>query len=484
VEIAPASRAAALNTGTPGVEIQEAGMAPVEWTGQEPALQFASPFLGRSTFSMLSMARHLMVTGETGSGKTRSFIVPPVKALLGYGCPRPGPGETLSMAALIFNVKGDFAQHTRQSLKEHGREQDLICLTPGSAQKVGRVFFFEGESTLPITDKLSRIGELAPPAWSVRNDRNSSWRELASNLLTGAALAEESARKARGISLLAQAAAHIGAPAGEESDSFFLLLERVLKRAAQEHKVLVNLHKFFIQHGPANGVPASACSFLSSYVATADLLEQFNYTLMSLDLFLSFVNHPDVRAMVDFDLFSVPDPASHLSMYRIVEEGRVLLFSPGNIASESVTLLGKVLKAVFFRAVFKRQKNRERGVLYVADEAHRFISVDEASFLDRCRAFRAICILATQSVASLRFALHATPGGQEAIDCILNNVGNKAFLRSSDPHTGDLVRKLIPYPPGGDRHIVDVRPLTSLPPGSAYFLLSDGSWGRCQHSLA
>lgn len=104
----------------------------------------------------------------------------------------------------------------------------------------------------------------------------------------------------------------------------------------------------------------------------------------------------------------------------------------------------------------------------------------EQSFLDRARAYRAVCVLATQSIASLRYALAQSAGaGPEASEAALANCGSKLFFRSTDTATQERLEKLLPAPPVQDRpHIAKVRTAATLRVGESYALMSDGGWQR------
>ena len=155
-------------------------------------------------------------------------------------------------------------------------------------------------------------------------------------------------------------------------------------------------------------------------------------------------------------------------------------------------LVAKALKALFFEAVLddRARRGRDHGrplVAYVADEFHRFITVDsthgEQSFLDTCRSFGAFCVLACQSVSSMRYALHDLEPNSEkvkaAISILLSNTGTKLFFRTTDIETGDWVASLASTGPDLT-NVVRVRPLSTLRPGECYGVLVDGRFRRAQ----
>jgi type IV secretory pathway TraG/TraD family ATPase VirD4 len=120
--------------------------------------------------------------------------------------------------------------------------------------------------------------------------------------------------------------------------------------------------------------------------------------------------------------------------------------------------LGRLIKTKFFQATRRRgEENLLRPVAYVCDEFHRFITGDpdsgEQSFLDCCRAYRGICVLATQSVASIRKAVSDSGDRlleMNVFDCIsiiLSNTGTKLFFRNTDRDTQERLKALIPCHP-------------------------------------
>ena len=170
--------------------------------------------------------------------------------------------------------------------------------------------------------------------------------------------------------------------------------------------------------------------------------------------------------------------------------GRLMVFQPP--LTGGGTLVAKALKASFFEAVLN-DPDRAAGapdipfVGYVADECHRFITSDrvhgEASFLDTCRSFGAFCVLACQSVSSIEHALSHGGGGEardsSAVSVLWNNTGSKLFFRSTDPDTAQRVADLSPCRPGLP-DVTRVRPLSTLAPGECYAALADGRFERRQ----
>jgi hypothetical protein len=189
-------------------------------------------------------------------------------------------------------------------------------------------------------------------------------------------------------------------------------------------------------------------------------------------------------AKISINPFEGPDEM--LLTREVIENGQIVVYEPG-IATSITTCVGKVLKASFFKALLVEERLNNpnaRQFFYFCDEFHRFITHDEQSgeqsFLDRCRAYKVCCALATQSLSSLRYAF---PGekSNEAVNILVTNTGTKLFFRSTDPGTTGTLMDLIPEPSGKDRpHVVRVRPPSTMQPGECYYVQVNGRVGRGQ----
>ena len=169
----------------------------------------------------------------------------------------------------------------------------------------------------------------------------------------------------------------------------------------------------------------------------------------------------------------------------------IYVFQPALNSAED-SLVAKAMKALFFEAVLNSERRREADhgmplVAYIADEFHRFVTSDlvhgEQSYLDTCRSFGAFCVLACQSVASLRHALTETNGSshstEPAIDIMLANSGNKLFFRSTDRDVSECIERLCPDSSDG-LSVASGRPPSTLKPGECYAVLADGRFERRQ----
>ncbi|KFB76377.1 MULTISPECIES: hypothetical protein [Candidatus Accumulibacter] len=220
-------------------------------------------------------------------------------------------------------------------------------------------------------------------------------------------------------------------------------------------------------------------------IGSADAKTMFWHADIAMSLIKPLID-PDVARRLHLD--PVRACGATVSMADCVEAGRVVVFQPQLLATDADNAFSRTLKQLFFRATLSR-RNRTRGVAYIVDEAHRYLTSDEAEWVDICRAHRGIVCLASQSLASIRLAmakrevdLHSEEIGA-AIQVLATNLASKYVFRVSDQGTRELLRNLIPSSPGGGVNLVDARPPTTLRVGECFALLADGSFTRARIRL-
>lgn len=187
------------------------------------------------------------------------------------------------------------------------------------------------------------------------------------------------------------------------------------------------------------------------------------------------------------------DEVIQLDFDSVVSEKKkrsVFLFQPDIKNDEA--LVARALKAAWFEAVLYCKERERNGAsmpmaAYIADEFHRFITIDrehgEQSFLDTCRSFGAFCVLACQSVSSMKHALaefsRDSYKNDEGISILLNNTACKLLFRTTDKELTTTLGHLSPSLPGIGS-VTSIRPLSTLQPGECYASMPDGRFERCQ----
>lgn len=481
---------------------------PKEWNGKEAKFKVNEwSSFGLSEMSGEDMSRHFMILGETGSGKTKSAINPLMNSILNYRSKRP--------SMLIIDPKNELFQRVKKFenvIKFDSQNEDM------------KLNFYEGIDIENVTaDELkTRILSIFPTAFSANTDAfwinqahaciksffdldlynfkkggSKNVRLFWSNF--GDYLQECKRMQIDVVSQLESSDSNPQAIRKEREaediinellDDF--RLEYVSKNYFQKFYKLINRRasiELFLKFASTDKElnESSGLRYLRSlaFISAEGTFQGITATVQGI---LSTLIADEFIKKVNLNPFEVQENC--LSVEKCMEEGFCVVYSPSS-QSDISDFIGRCLKSKFFEFTFLR-KDLDRPFAYVCDEFQRFITSDkssgEQSFLDRCRAYKAICILASQSIASLRYALSKGQGTatntDDTIDIILNNTGNKIFFRNTDIGTIGRLEKLIPTPQKEQkRHIMDVRPPSTLSVGECYYLLCSGRWGRSRVRL-
>jgi hypothetical protein len=494
---------------------------PQSWQSND--LAFSCPTFG-GTILPSAMSRHFLVLGETGSGKTCSVVEPLTVSCASYRADQPD----CRAAMLVIDPKMELGDVLLGSLGLQAKDR-LVSLS--TYKKKYRIDYFEGVDRRQLSGKaiIESLCEYAPEFQRslTQGGNNVMWSKRTEGFLASLIdidltirrkledkgeskdffrqLAEELQRtifndstltpdRPPGALLMSIASDLADGRLGYVRDNYFDGFQEfvgVAMRLSNKPTHDASLSTQDVFWSACIAVARNAGVSPQNYLSLQEFTGLYPEAYISiLSLANSLLNDLSAPEFVDFvSLNPFEQPSNSLSVLQAIEDGKVLVYTP-DTANISAVNVGKALKAKFFEFTFKRH-NKERPVIYICDEFQHFITGDsvsgEQSFLDRCRAYRGICVLASQSLNALRFRLRSLdPQGpaDDALNSLINNTGNKFFFRNTDIDTIERVRNLLPNPPVLNRpHIADVRPLSTLGVGECYFLLSDGSWGRRKLAL-
>ena len=439
---------------------------PMPWRDSDPPLVMGTngAWFGRDSVHPSKIV-NIQILGGTGSGKTASCVRPALGALLTYEI------EGLKASILVIDPKRELEAKVRAVLSQRGELDRLVVI--GECPPIS---FFALDCPLSPTDRMAKC-EAFGPLISPDGD-GTFWHQLGMTLLRDLLqLQSDYARKTRGMRLFEVMADQLGAKLCPDAGTWGQIREILswarrggmanLKRASDVLERLTALA----------GVDGGGVHALKNYTKDDELFRQFTYACQNTDPIITALGNRDVENFVNLD--PLPDKRRATTDIRaLVDAGKVILFCPE--ARDGHRVAGKALKAKFFEAVFSRD-NLARPIAYVCDEAQRFITQDaesgEQNFLDRCRAYRAICILASQSLASIEHELGSGNAARSAMDIISANTPSKFVMRTTDTRTIDWLRTILPSPDTHGPHVVDVRRPSQLRVGEAYSIFADGGWG-------
>ncbi|MBS1681666.1 MAG: DUF87 domain-containing protein [Bacteroidetes bacterium] len=472
---------------------------PKEWNGKEQKFQVSEWLnLDYAEIKGQDMSRHFLILGETGSGKTKSAIIPLLNSILTYS-------EESRPSLLVIDPKNELYS----KIKLH---KNVINFNQSYNKKKEVIHFFEGLDLEDISsDEIkSKIFNLFPNIRPVdffirqaelciksfieidlysfnsggADQVESLWQNFIAHCkkspISSGAEKFPDFGDTRHIALCAQIVKKLQYDASNYFEKFNYLINEI------------DALQLFLEYWASTDDKVASLqnyNFLNSLVSLRyNATEQLSGVVGTVNNYFGVLCSKGLVNIVSLNPF-VP-PKEKLSIAKCMNEGWCVVYSPEQ-NSDIGDLIGRCIKSKFFEYTFKRE-NQDRPFAYVCDEFQRFITADRASgeqsFLDRCRAFKAICVLASQSLASLTHTLSTGYAREGAVDSsinvILNNTGNKLFFRNTDIDTITKLEKLIPTPfKQGKPHIIQVRPPSTLSVGECYYLLSNGKWGRGKVSI-
>lgn len=417
-------------------------------------------FLEEGRMPLDHARRHFLIFGETGSGKTRSGILPLLSAWVrfGAGLPKARPGM------LIIDPKNEIGPYL-SGAKLPGIE-DILIDFEASRKKVD---LFEGRDRTKLSpeDVVEAIGPLTSLQQEKQDPRNTFWAQLGERLLTVAIDGVMRRSLKQGDS--------------DKNENYFKKTANFLMRTLDRQKVKTDEWEGITRDLAWKELEDLGCRGAAEFASMAD--NQYSGVLSVAMNYLKVPASETFARYIWCNPLVPPGKGAAVSILEAMEEGRILLVGVLDRKSlDAEDAVGKVIKGLFFRFTFLR-KDMNRPLVYACDEFQRFITGDEEtgeqSYIDRCRAMNVSCIMATQSPNSLLYALRAKAGSvspQDSFRIICDNTANKFFFRTTNPVVREELRMQIPIREGLS-HVLDVRPPASLEVGECYGILSNGRWG-------
>lgn len=440
---------------------------PIPWSESDPDLQVGEhgSFFGYSTLHP-SVINNTLAIGGTGSGKTKSVVLPLLNALLKYEL-RDGKVPSL----LVIDPKRELIAHVRSTLAERGESDRLVII--GDSMPVP---LFTKDSTLSMSDRLAKLEIFAPNEHA--SGDHSYWKNLGMSVVRDLLQLEWAFSQNAGGKRLAALMCRQLKISHTEGSGFWQHLRAVLAHSRTSKSSLKEVDALLRAMCLQANVESQATQVMQVYAADDELMRQWCYAVQSAEPLINALANSDIARYVDLDPIQT-DHSIHTDIPDLIEHGKVIIFCPEPTEGHRVAAMA--LKQKFFESVFSRA-DQKRPIGIVIDECQKFITNDsetgEQGFLDRCRAYRCLVVMATQSISSLKHALGSNSAAQTAIEIVTANTPSKFILRTTDVETVAWLKSQLPVANDGDPHVIDVRRPASLKPGEAYFLLANGTWGR------
>ena len=357
--------------------------------------------------------RHVLLSGNSGSGKTHGILKPLIAQLLAADIHSP----ELRAGMVLFDVKGDLKPIVEAALVRCGRRNDLIVVGLG-----------EGEATFnPLAD-----ASLSPA-------------QIAQQLILAASLSgQEASQRAKGEELFWATART------DVLTSLIELTQTTLRGASIQTLTLAHLQR-------ARGLLSSSDLELKKFIS--GVVGQLSEA--SANALKEWARLPDTtRGCVTASVGNVLAPWAREPLSRLInpDEKRPLLnlsdvFQYGKVVvinvaqtehAEELWPACLMLKQALFKLALTRARlpiNQERLVAIVIDEATRLISAhshlsSEHIALEAARSNRVAFILAAQNLSGL-----TAVNGDVLTDKLAALCGNQIFLANSCPATLRLAQR-------------------------------------------
>ncbi|NPA72872.1 MAG: TraM recognition domain-containing protein [Gammaproteobacteria bacterium] len=449
----------------------------IAWGANENPIQLPFELFGKKEVTPEFMSRHILIMGESGSGKTASMIEPILEGLISHVTK-----EGNQYAGLVIDPKNELREFIQKlTVKIPERVLDL--------NQSGNIFYgFKGMEKMSVADKLEYLFNMftSPPSGD-----NAIFSMSGLVLLRDMGNLEATYFNKTRQSLFTEWLKEVKPDSPDTAnfyDGLLFFFESVQQKRTYNNSG--SIEKLMTMLAAHDLDSMREATMLKQYEGKGrivdDLLKQFFYYTSYLMPMLNVVTSKSFRQAVDLNLNM--KSAHSIDLESVLDKQRIVIFTPKTLIETDVAI-AKILKKQLFDYTFNRQ-NKKAPLIYIADEFQNFISTDEASgehnFLDRCRSYRMTCVLATQSYESLqqKAIMQSAEVGASAVKGIINNTSTKVFFKGSNPETEAYVMNLIPSAPVLNAlHVVKVRPLTSLRTGECYYLNSDGEWGVQQVNI-
>jgi len=389
--------------------------------------------LGGVELRPLDLLEHVLATGGTGSGKTRSFLLPLVESVL----KRFGTRSETKAAMLLMDAKGDMAKLAGECARRGGRASDLYILGESGNCWFDLFALFDGDPTKVSNFLFETLEERGSGGPSRSGSNESFWEENARRLLRAATtLAKVSHGQGLGglagisIAINRIVAVRLGNDDEASDDALNVLVEEIENAKSDgrlpvdEAGTLIDYLKNDVRHGVPN-----------TWGTIANMARNYTAHFSSPELQRLFSEQADRRRII-------PE--------MVIDEGLVLIISLSPVIyGEAATPFRMAIKKAFYERILQREHlgivedgrarriNRIRPILCVMDEFHTTLNARgraaDAYFLDRAREFRCMCILATQGISAIQAVLNC----KNQCDHLLNNCRTKFFFANDCPQTSE-----------------------------------------------
>ena len=437
---------------------------PIPWSRDDPSLVFPKNFFGGNDKIHPIDFVHGGGFGATGAGKTVGLVLPFVETAIAFSLHDGTPS-----AVVVVDPKKEIAEHIARQFADRGEPNRLFTIGEGPP-----IQLFPVDCELGAADRHERLRELSPQ--ESQGDSNRCWTLKADALLINLIQLELTYKKKCGERFLQVLVERVGDVMPPRGGPYWEMVRALLAYITSDRKNLRQVAGAIKDICDEQDIAIPSVRLFSSYLS-GETHDQLCYVVMSTEATVNALCDPQVADLVNLDVIG---NAVGTNIKDLIDASKVIVFQPEPTTAGTVAT--KAFKQRFFEAVYSRE-NLRQPVFFVVDEYQTFVGAKDTSLLDRARGYRAIALLASQSLAALQNALRHEPSANNIVETLVANLPSRFSFRSNCVDTARWLKSQIPDIASGP-HILEVRRLSMLRPGEAYFMLANGTWGFDRPSLA
>lgn len=393
--------------------------------------------IGNLELTPTDLFQHIVAFGGTGSGKTRSCVLPVVESVLKHF----GNKADQRAALILLDAKGDMGELAAECIRRAGRRDKVLVLGDGGNCWLPIFEQFNGDTTAIANFLFETLEDQVAGRGSGDND--SFWYENTRRLLRAAALVAKAIHGlelgglqgiSHALNLVLSANCH---PLDDDEDSKSEIPNTIKQAIASGHR-----------HGR---IDSTERRDLEAYILH-DVAKGNSRTWATIaNMGRNYVAQFSQRHLCA--LFEESPGLERLSPESVIDEGRLLIVSMSPVLyGEAATPFRVAVKKVFCERILQRAHlvtdneearpiNQVRPILYVMDEFHTTLTPGGRSndiyFLDRAREMKCMCLLASQGIS----AIASVMPNYSRVEHLLNNCRTKFFFANDCPTTADYFQR-------------------------------------------
>ena len=380
----------------------------------------------------LDLLEHVLATGGTGSGKTRSFLLPCVERVL----ERFGKDPDEKAGMVLIDAKGDMAELASECIRRSGRQDDVYLLGAGGNCWFSFFEQFKGDPTAVANFLFETLEDRSGKGNG--GDNESFWEENARRLLRAGVICAKAKHGLElggllgirdGVSLILGIRDESDDDDGSVSGTGRATFEKIISDGFRDG-CLSGYEKAEVRdYVERDVIPGNSRTWGTIANMTRNYIAQFSQPALQ-------------------ELFRSGEGKRKIVPEELIDEGLLLIVSLSPVIyREAATPFRVAIKKAFFERILQRNHlvtgkpgeerpiNQIRPILCVMDEFHTTLSPKGKSsdvyFLDRAREFRCMCILATQGISAIASVIQ----NDGMLNHLLNNCRTKFFFGNDCPQT-------------------------------------------------